>query len=1799
MALQTDLNVSPYYDDFDPTKSYHRILFQPGVAVQARELNQLQSILQNQIEKFGDNIFKRGTIIEGCNVVLHNNLPYVKIKDIETDGAPVNVDQYNNLHVKNSANVSAFIVKTAVGYESRSPNLNTLFVKYNSSGNTGNAAVFAPDDTLTVFEPSYPIFHMKVNDGSTGFSNSDTIAVVSALAVQNSTGGSYFAVGAFNVNDVIQNGVANATIIEANTTANGSALILKIKPLAIDLQTANTVKWRFTAGETIKNITTTVSANIAGTVGAGATGSLTTDALGKIVSIAVTNMGMGYYVQPHVTTSITSAGATTTAAINQLNIIGQNYLTNITVANSAQLSIGFGYGMSVNEGTIYQKGFFSRVDPQLTVVNKYSNTGFTKSVGFYTSESIINSNQDATLLDNATGTFNYAAPGADRLKLSPVLTVLDKVDADANTDFLPIVEFADGSAYKQTKQTVYNVLGDEMAKRTYEESGNYVLDQFSLTTKDSATFTETPSVFKIYIDPGLAYINGYRVETVASYTANIAKGVDTVSNVETSLKIGYGNYIRVLQLAGVFEFNYGAQIDLYDTVANFLSATPTGAITPVGNKIGSARIRSLVHDSGEPGAAGCVYRMYLFDIVMLSGKNFGDVRSTYYSGSTKGIADVQLNAGGLAVFLNDSADSSLLFKTVNAVKYANNITYTYRTMNQTEQANTTGYIDLNVGAGEYFPYNAGGTLNDTEERDILVIPRSNYQALANAAGNVSTIALSPTVSGITGTNFVTSFKTGDYVKIANSTASVVKQVWQVINATSMNMYSNVGTAFTAANVVLYFPNNVPISFGRRSERTITVAANGQQLTINLANNIANTSGVASSANVTVVYNVTANNTSTGSKVSNRGIYTRIRVANTLPANTKLSGPWVLGVADAFRLRNVYQANGASVAKTFNANTGVVGSFVSIPNNPFANGDSLVYTTGTGGTILSGLANNTTYYAVLANSSGSKFASTRNGSALTITASSLSETHTFTGSPLYFAPDTYGVADITNDFYIDNNQTEDYLDISYLYKKPKRLATSNNDVYLIKYDAFTSGTGVKTVSSYNVNDAANLATLSTGSEINTMEIPEATGISGKYYDLRDQFDFRPVSSNTIPLITELSNTSIVNPSEPSDTARFSVVEQKFPLPNSEMTANISYYVGRNDRVILDKNGRFVTLKGVPGAMNAFPDEPRDSITIQYLSIPPYPSLPASLSAEMIEIVDTRVANEKYGRRKDNFRVKTPLDKNQQARIQIKNYQMNDIASLEKRIKDLEYYVSFTLVEAITNAKFIPSSASNAIDRFKFGFFVDPFTDLSFADTNSPEFKATVKDNTLGTQKFEHIFRLVPESGTSESILTMPYVEYNLIAQNDATDGAIDVVTPTTSNTTTSNTTPTTVANTDITVPVVSQTTAEVTEQQKTFANQPENGSVYEDFFYVFSTLSGPAELYAIYRDNYMAFEISQSTTSGGSYTTTITSASAQAIGSAAYATKGITGLNAQYSGGVAESIDILNMKSVFAAGIPYIEDSQKILWTHDPSLGQYVRVRVYKGGRHGASQGKAGSYGFKMFYPSDTVTTKTVSTTTPTTFQYLGTVFDVNPKTFTLTTTLGYDPSLQLRGMSYYVADAQKFMISITGLKPTTYHQFIFDGLDKTAKCVQKVTSGTNNGTGLYSDAYGTLTFDFYYDAGITEASSDLQQQNKLAAAVAGPKAFVVQSYGDGNSKAAGSIEMKYYTDLTDALTGSYGNFNGGGTTTSTIVGDTKVNDYNYNNTFPDYTTNPKTDAYVQTVDFLGFGNGYLDGLDFSNLKLGF
>ena len=91
MAQKTNLNVSPYFDDFSQKdqgakdKNYYKVLFKPGSPIQAREVNTLQSILQNQIESFGSHIFKEGSVVIPGGVTYDNNFYAVKL----------NLTQYN------------------------------------------------------------------------------------------------------------------------------------------------------------------------------------------------------------------------------------------------------------------------------------------------------------------------------------------------------------------------------------------------------------------------------------------------------------------------------------------------------------------------------------------------------------------------------------------------------------------------------------------------------------------------------------------------------------------------------------------------------------------------------------------------------------------------------------------------------------------------------------------------------------------------------------------------------------------------------------------------------------------------------------------------------------------------------------------------------------------------------------------------------------------------------------------------------------------------------------------------------------------------------------------------------------------------------------------------------------------------------------------------------------------------------------------------------------------------------------------------------------------------------------------------------------------------------------------------------------------------------------------------------------------------------------------------------------------------------------------------------------------------
>ena len=132
MAQQTNLNVSPYFDDFDPNDNYHKVLFKPGYPVQARELTGLQSILQNQIEKFGQHFFKEGAKVIPGNTAYSSEYFAVELNNSHL-GVPVEfyIDQLIDRKIIGATTgVTAIIKQILMSENSENGNLNTLYFIY-------------------------------------------------------------------------------------------------------------------------------------------------------------------------------------------------------------------------------------------------------------------------------------------------------------------------------------------------------------------------------------------------------------------------------------------------------------------------------------------------------------------------------------------------------------------------------------------------------------------------------------------------------------------------------------------------------------------------------------------------------------------------------------------------------------------------------------------------------------------------------------------------------------------------------------------------------------------------------------------------------------------------------------------------------------------------------------------------------------------------------------------------------------------------------------------------------------------------------------------------------------------------------------------------------------------------------------------------------------------------------------------------------------------------------------------------------------------------------------------------------------------------------------------------------------------------------------------------------------------------------------------------------------------------------------------------------------------------------------
>jgi len=529
MPINTNLNIAPYFDDFALEKQFYKILFKPAYAVQARELTQLQTILQNQVEQFGDNIYQEGSIIKGCNFTNLNGLQFVKLTDKTGFDPelykPVTADEIvagvtKSIDTKYEiegaiTGLRASIITTDRGFETRPPNLNTFYINYLNSNESGNYKTFISGEELTVNRYKY--------DGSTLIETTLSVATINVTQLPTPTGKSF--------------------------------------------------------------------------------------------------------------------------------------------------------GIQAGAGVVFQKGHFLFADEQTLVVSKYDDQPDDISVGYEVTETLISSLQDESLYDNANGSTNENAPGADRLKMVPTLVAKTTAVADVDANFFTLIRYQNGSAVTIRDVSQFNSIAEEMAKRTYEESGDYIVENFKVTTERRGVD------LKALVGKGSAYVKGYRVENRGDVDITIDPIATTNIQQNQATSLNYGGYVDITSVNGTMATDYSA-VELQ--LAN-------------GTQIGSAFVKNFTPT-----------KLFLFGASITDvTRTFADVERIV---STGGSVSIAANSK-----IKDTKNAPMVFNTgTRSLKEITDINVPVRTQSSVSVAANT--ITINAQPGDDFA---------CDNSDIVVVDASN------------------------------------------------------------------------------------------------------------------------------------------------------------------------------------------------------------------------------------------------------------------------------------------------------------------------------------------------------------------------------------------------------------------------------------------------------------------------------------------------------------------------------------------------------------------------------------------------------------------------------------------------------------------------------------------------------------------------------------------------------------------------------------------------------------------------------------------------------------------------------------------------------------------------------------------------------------------------------------------------------------------------------------------------------------------------------------------------------------------
>ena len=301
--------------------------------------------------------------------------------------------------------------------------------------------------------------------------------------------------------------------------------------------------------------------------------------------------------------------------------------TILTLVSEDASATGSAFGVS--KGVYFMRGVFVDVPTSLVILEPYSDTPSYR-VGFEVLEEVISATDDDTLYDNAKGFTNFAAPGADRFKISVKLAKKSLQDFN-DTNFVELFRVKNGETKKLQNKSVYSEIKKYFAKRTFDESGNYAVEPFRVNTQNSLNdevssrglYTSnqltdqgnTPSkdLMCVKLSPGKAYVRGFDVYLPGTTVLDVEKPRDVKSVGASSIPFKMGSNLKVNNVFGSPYISLGGTnnntIDLYNQ-----RGLTGGAATGRGIKIGQARVYSYGASDAPYTGGSTQFDLHLYDV---------------------------------------------------------------------------------------------------------------------------------------------------------------------------------------------------------------------------------------------------------------------------------------------------------------------------------------------------------------------------------------------------------------------------------------------------------------------------------------------------------------------------------------------------------------------------------------------------------------------------------------------------------------------------------------------------------------------------------------------------------------------------------------------------------------------------------------------------------------------------------------------------------------------------------------------------------------------------------------------------------------------------------------------------------------------------------------------------------------------------------------------------------------------------------------------------------------------------------